>query len=105
MSAENEAFYLCLVLKWKIYIVEKRNNESKEALLFAQELTECGSNVEVLSFLNILLKRFEYCQQFKMPAEPKVRNFFYTHIYIYNFVSKGLRFLTHYFLVAPFGVE
>uniref|UniRef100_A0A0A1WSU3 Tripartite motif-containing protein 45 n=1 Tax=Zeugodacus cucurbitae TaxID=28588 RepID=A0A0A1WSU3_ZEUCU len=51
--------------------LEKRNNESKEALLFAQELTECGSNVEVLSFLNILLKRFEYCQQFKMPAEPK----------------------------------
>ncbi|XP_050321929.1 uncharacterized protein LOC126754082 [Bactrocera neohumeralis] len=51
--------------------LEKRNNESKEALLFAQELTECGSHVEVLSFLNILLKRFEYCQQFKMPTEPR----------------------------------
>lgn len=59
------------------FFIEKRNNESKEALLFAQELTECGSHVEVLSFLNILLKRFEYCQQFKMPTEPKVRNVTY----------------------------
>uniref|UniRef100_W8BND0 Tripartite motif-containing protein 45 n=1 Tax=Ceratitis capitata TaxID=7213 RepID=W8BND0_CERCA len=51
--------------------LEKRNNEAVDALRFAQELTDCGSDVEVLSFLNILLKRFEYCQQFKMPADPK----------------------------------
>ncbi|XP_036328662.1 uncharacterized protein LOC118740991 isoform X2 [Rhagoletis pomonella] len=52
--------------------LEKRNNESIEALRFAQELTENGSDVEVLSFLSILLKRFEYCQQFKMPVDPKI---------------------------------
>ncbi|XP_067624833.1 uncharacterized protein [Eurosta solidaginis] len=52
--------------------LEKRNNEFIEALRFAQELSDYGSNVEVLSFLNILLKRFEYCQKFKMPADPKI---------------------------------
>ncbi|XP_053958790.1 uncharacterized protein LOC128863584 [Anastrepha ludens] len=61
--------------------LEKRNNESIDALRFAQELTDNGSDVEVLSFLNILLRRFEYCQQFKMPVDPKI--------------SESLHFLPH----------
>lgn len=42
------------------------------AVKFSQELTDIASDVEILSFLKILLKRFEYCQQFKAPIDPKV---------------------------------
>lgn len=43
-----------------------------EAIRFGQELSEIGADVEILSFARILLKRFEYCQQFKPPVDPKV---------------------------------
>lgn len=42
------------------------------ALKFSEELTDIASDVEILSFVKILLKRFEYCQQFKAPVDPKV---------------------------------
>lgn len=42
------------------------------AIKFCEELTDIASDVEILSFAKILLKRFEYCQQFKAPIDPKV---------------------------------
>lgn len=43
-----------------------------DTIRFSQELCEIGADVEILSFARILLKRFEYCQQFKPPVDPKV---------------------------------
>ncbi|XP_037960155.1 uncharacterized protein LOC119689401 [Teleopsis dalmanni] len=54
--------------------LEKRSGEAMEAVRFSQELSDIASDVEVLSFVNILLKRFEYCQQFKTPVDPKISN-------------------------------
>lgn len=51
---------------------EKRAQDASIAIQFTQELTEMTSDVEILSFLKILLQRFEYCQQFKAPIDPKV---------------------------------
>lgn len=44
------------------------------AIKFSQELQDVASDVEILTFIRILLKRFEYCQQFKAPVDPKVGN-------------------------------
>uniref|UniRef100_A0A1A9W5E6 B box-type domain-containing protein n=1 Tax=Glossina brevipalpis TaxID=37001 RepID=A0A1A9W5E6_9MUSC len=52
--------------------LEKRAQDASMALQFTQELTEMNSDVEILSFLKILLRRFEYCQQFKAPIDPKI---------------------------------
>uniref|UniRef100_A0A1B0FGY6 B box-type domain-containing protein n=1 Tax=Glossina morsitans morsitans TaxID=37546 RepID=A0A1B0FGY6_GLOMM len=52
--------------------LEKRAQDASIAIQFTQELTEMTSDVEILSFLKILLQRFEYCQQFKAPIDPKV---------------------------------
>ncbi|KAL9924406.1 uncharacterized protein ACN2A1_006839 [Glossina fuscipes fuscipes] len=52
--------------------LEKRAQDASMAIQFTQELTEMTSDVEILSFLKILLQRFEYCQQFKAPIDPKI---------------------------------
>ncbi|XP_017857546.1 PREDICTED: tripartite motif-containing protein 45 [Drosophila arizonae] len=52
--------------------LEKRTQQAMEAIRFGQELSEIGADVEILSFARILLKRFEYCQQFKPPVDPKI---------------------------------
>jgi len=43
-----------------------------DAVRFSQELCEIGADVEILSYVTILLRRLEYCQQFKPPVDPKV---------------------------------
>ncbi|XP_030382223.1 tripartite motif-containing protein 45 [Scaptodrosophila lebanonensis] len=52
--------------------LEKRTQEALDAVRFSQELCDIGADVEILSFLSILLKRFEYCQQFKTPVDSKI---------------------------------
>ncbi|KAH8409480.1 hypothetical protein KR222_006376 [Zaprionus bogoriensis] len=52
--------------------LETRTQQAMEAIRFSQELCEIGADVEILSFARILLKRFEYCQQFKPPVDPKI---------------------------------
>ncbi|XP_073825780.1 uncharacterized protein isoform X2 [Musca autumnalis] len=54
--------------------LEKRTQEGQMAIGFSQELTEVATDVEILSFIKILLKRFEYCQQFKATIDPKIIN-------------------------------
>ncbi|KAM7353406.1 uncharacterized protein ACRADG_005479 isoform 2-T2 [Cochliomyia hominivorax] len=52
--------------------LEKRTQDALQAVRFCEELTDIASDVEILSFVKILLKRFEYCQQFKAPVDPKI---------------------------------
>ncbi|KAI8119945.1 Tripartite motif-containing protein 45 [Lucilia cuprina] len=52
--------------------LEKRTQDALLAVKFSEELIDTASDVEILSFLKILLKRFEYCQQFKAPIDPKI---------------------------------
>ncbi|XP_065356002.1 uncharacterized protein LOC135950383 [Calliphora vicina] len=52
--------------------LEKRTQDALMAVKFSQELTDIASDVEILSFVKILLKRFEYFQQFKAPIDPKI---------------------------------
>ncbi|XP_058980717.1 uncharacterized protein LOC105262023 isoform X2 [Musca domestica] len=54
--------------------LEKRTQEGQIAIGFSQELTDVSTDVEILSFIKILLKRFEYCQQFKASVDPKIIN-------------------------------
>ncbi|XP_061389894.1 E3 ubiquitin-protein ligase TRIM45-like [Musca vetustissima] len=54
--------------------LEKRTQEGQMAVGFSQELAEVATDVEILSFIKILLKRFEYCQQFKASIDPKIIN-------------------------------
>lgn len=43
-----------------------------DAMRFSQDLLEIGADVEILSFVGILLSRLEFCQRFKPPVDPKV---------------------------------
>ncbi|KAH8271710.1 hypothetical protein KR044_001437 [Drosophila immigrans] len=52
--------------------LEKRTQQAQDVIRFSQELCEIGAEVEILSFARILLRRFEYCQQFKPPVDPKI---------------------------------
>ncbi|KAH8378050.1 hypothetical protein KR093_008687 [Drosophila rubida] len=52
--------------------LEKRTQQALDAMRFSQELCDIGAEVEMLSFARILLRRFEYCQQFKPPVDPKI---------------------------------
>ncbi|KAH8325533.1 hypothetical protein KR067_001082 [Drosophila pandora] len=52
--------------------LEKRTQMAMDAMRFSQELLEIGADVEILSFVGILLSRLEYCQQFKPPVDPKI---------------------------------
>lgn len=54
-------------------VLEKHNQEALTAITFGQELTDAASGVEILSFVKILLKRFEHCQQFRSVIDPKVK--------------------------------
>lgn len=66
-------------------LLEKHANEGQMAIGFSQELMDTASDVEVLSFIKILLKRFEYCQQFKASLDPKVNlTDFFPKLYFVN---------------------
>ncbi|KAH8237974.1 hypothetical protein KR032_009370 [Drosophila birchii] len=60
-----------VVLKQQLDL-EKRTQQAMEAVRFSQELCEIGADVEILSFVGILLRRLEFCQQFKPPVDPKI---------------------------------
>ncbi|XP_001356614.3 tripartite motif-containing protein 45 [Drosophila pseudoobscura] len=60
-----------IILKQQLDL-EKRTQEAMDAVRFSQELCEIGADAEILSFVGILLKRFEFCQQFKPPVDPKI---------------------------------
>ncbi|ALC38208.1 CG8419 [Drosophila busckii] len=47
--------------------LEKRTQHALETIRFCQELCDLGADVEILSYARMLVKRFEYCQQFKPP--------------------------------------
>lgn len=52
--------------------LEKRSNEAKTAIQFTEALLTGGSELELLTFVGILLKRFEHCQKNKAPLDPKI---------------------------------
>ncbi|KAM8716983.1 hypothetical protein ACLKA7_003796 [Drosophila subpalustris] len=52
--------------------LEKRTQQAMDAIRFSQELCDIGADVEILSLARILMKRFEHCQQFKPPVDPKI---------------------------------
>nr|XP_016940680.1 tripartite motif-containing protein 45 [Drosophila suzukii] len=60
-----------VVLKQQLDL-EKRTQQAMDAVRFSQELCEIGADVEILSYASILLRRLEYCQQFKPPVDPKI---------------------------------
>ncbi|XP_068151601.1 E3 ubiquitin-protein ligase TRIM45 [Drosophila tropicalis] len=60
-----------IILKQQLDL-EKRTQQALEAVRFSQELLEVGADVEILSYVSILMKRLEYCQQFKPPVDPKI---------------------------------
>ncbi|KAH8352867.1 hypothetical protein KR084_006962 [Drosophila pseudotakahashii] len=60
-----------VVLKQQLDL-EKRTQQALDAVRFSQELSEIGADVEILSYVAILLRRLEYCQQFKPPVDPKI---------------------------------
>ncbi|KAI8041879.1 tripartite motif-containing protein 45 isoform X1 [Drosophila gunungcola] len=60
-----------VVLKQQLDL-EKRTQQALDAVRFSQELCEIGADVEILSYAAILLRRLEYCQQFKPPVDPKI---------------------------------
>lgn len=59
------------ILEHQEYL-EKRAHESKQANYFAENLLQNGNDVEVLTFIGVLQHRFQYCQQSKIPIEPKI---------------------------------
>ncbi|KAH8282465.1 hypothetical protein KR054_007819 [Drosophila jambulina] len=84
-----------VVLKQQLDL-EKRTQQAMEAVRFSQELCEIGADVEILSFVGILLRRLEFCQQFKPPVDPKVGDIIPISIIIvlYSFqISDSLHFL------------
>ncbi|XP_055376368.1 tripartite motif-containing protein 45 [Condylostylus longicornis] len=52
--------------------MEKRSSEAKAAVEFCQELLDKGTYGEILSFMNILMKRLDFCQKYKPPLDTKI---------------------------------
>lgn len=51
--------------------LSKRASDADTVIKFTDELLANGSEIEILSFVGILLRRFEYCQNSKIPLDPK----------------------------------
>ncbi|KAH8412654.1 hypothetical protein KR009_004009 [Drosophila setifemur] len=86
-----------VVLKQQLDL-EKRTQQALDAVRFSQELSEIGADVEILSYVGILLRRFEFCQQFKPPVDPKVNIYKIPHMFETNGklsfqISDSLHFL------------
>lgn len=54
--------------------LEMRSAEAKTAIDFAEQLMEHGSEVELMSMVGAMLKRFEYCQKSKVPLDANVND-------------------------------
>lgn len=51
--------------------LSKRASDADTVIKFTDELLANGSEIEILSFVGILLRRFEYCQKSKVPLDSK----------------------------------
>lgn len=54
--------------------LEKRSSEAKTAIEFAELFLEDGSPLEIMSFVGIILKRFQYCEQSKVPLDANIND-------------------------------
>lgn len=54
--------------------LEKRSSEAKTAIEFAEMILENGSDLEIMSFIGIILKRFEYCEKSTVPLDANVND-------------------------------
>lgn len=51
--------------------LSKRASDAETVIKFTDELLANGSEIEILSFVGILMRRFEYCQKSKVPLDSK----------------------------------
>lgn len=56
--------------------LEKRAIEAKQANAFAENLLANGSEVEILTFVGTLQRRFDHCQKSKTSIDPKIPDAF-----------------------------
>lgn len=63
------------ILEQQEYL-EKRANEAKQANMFAENLLASGSEVEILTFVGTLQRRFDHCQKSKTSIDPKIPDAF-----------------------------
>lgn len=63
------------ILQYQEYL-KKRAYESKQANQFAENLLQNGNDIEILSFIGVLQRQFEFCQNEKIPVEPKILDTF-----------------------------
>lgn len=54
--------------------LEKRSSEAKTAIEFAEMILANGSDFEIMSFIGMILKRFEYCEKSKVPLDANVND-------------------------------
>lgn len=61
-----------LSIKEQQEYLKRRANELKQANLFAGNLLKNGNEIEILTIIGILQKRFEFCQKllYQIPIEP-----------------------------------
>lgn len=58
-------------IKDQQFDLSKRASEADAVIKFTDELLLNGNEIEILSFVGILLRRFEYCQKSKIPLDSK----------------------------------
>lgn len=54
--------------------LEKRSSEAKTAIEFSEFILENGSELEIMSLMGMVLKRFEYCEKSKVPLDANVND-------------------------------
>lgn len=52
--------------------LERKSYEAQIAISFTEELLTDGNDIDVLTFIGVLLQRFEHCQKYKAPLDPKI---------------------------------
>lgn len=51
--------------------LERRSSEAQTAIAFTEELLTDSNDMEMMKFVGVLLRRFEHCQKYKAPLDPK----------------------------------
>lgn len=54
--------------------LEKRSSEAKTAIDFAELVLENGTEMEIMSFIGTIIKRFEHCEKSKVPLDANVND-------------------------------
>lgn len=54
--------------------LEQRSSETRTAIEFAELVLENGSDLEIMSFIGIILKRFDHCEKSKVPLDAIVND-------------------------------